>query len=103
VSRAAMPFWPSWSNTATTSAPSISQRASTGAKGCADVLPQDPRLFHTRHTPTHTHRLSRLDGQYGRIRTDPRFLKLVRLAEAKLKALPVDLDAQAVGNIMNGE
>jgi hypothetical protein len=49
-------------------------------------------------------RLSRLDVRdHGCIRVDPRFLGLVRLAEAKLKARPRELDEQAVANIMNGE
>jgi hypothetical protein len=49
-------------------------------------------------------RLSKLDERdHSRIRVDPRFLELVRLAEAKLKARPRELDEQAVGNIMNGE
>jgi DNA polymerase III alpha subunit len=49
-------------------------------------------------------RLSRLDERdHGRIRADPRFLKLVRLAEAKLKGRPRELGQHAVANILNGE
>jgi hypothetical protein len=59
------------------------------------------------HHSTHTLddiRLSKLDERdHGRIKADPRFLGLVRLAEAKLKGRPRELDEQAVANIMNGE
>jgi hypothetical protein len=49
------------------------------------------------------HRLSKLDERdYGRIKANPRFLELVRLAEAKLKGRPRELGPQAVANIMNG-
>jgi hypothetical protein len=49
-------------------------------------------------------RLSKLDERdHGRIRADPRFLKLVRLAEAKLKGRPRELGEHAVANMLNGE
>jgi hypothetical protein len=49
-------------------------------------------------------RLSKLDERdHGRIKADPRFLELVRLAEAKLKGRPRELGPQAVANILNGE
>jgi hypothetical protein len=69
-------------------------------KGCFCRMNCRPLTRHTRDD----NRLSRLDERdHGRIRADPRFLKLVRLAEAKLKGRPRELGQHAVANILNGE
>jgi hypothetical protein len=48
--------------------------------------------------------LSKLDGRQREItRADPRFLKLVYIANSKLMDRPPELGPQAVGLIINGE
>jgi hypothetical protein len=37
------------------------------------------------------------------VREDPRFLQLVGLAKEKLQSRPKELDAQGLGNMVNGE
>jgi hypothetical protein len=49
-------------------------------------------------------RLSKLPLKDHRlVREDPRFLQLVRLAEGKLQSRPKELQAQQLGNMINGE
>jgi hypothetical protein len=81
---------------------------STCLNRCAAwVFAEVPQTTCLAHHSTHTrddNRLSKLDERdHGRIKADPRFLELVRLAEAKLKGRPRELNEQAVANMLNGE
>jgi hypothetical protein len=48
--------------------------------------------------------LSRLlPSEYGAVRADPRFLKLVDLARGKLEARPKEMGGRHIANMLNGE
>ena len=48
--------------------------------------------------------MSRLPpSEYGAVRADPRFSKLVELARGKLEARPKEMQGRHVANMLNGE
>jgi hypothetical protein len=48
--------------------------------------------------------LSRLlPSEYGAVRADPRFSKLVELARGKLEARPKEMEGRHIANMLNGE